>query len=140
MIIVAEDNDEIRHDIYEFLKKKDEVLQAGDGDELVKLVEFAFPVRSSKLSVLSDTDMPKMSGDIACKKLLDLGLDIPIIGMSDNSGNEYRWDKIGIWQTFILKIPPYSRIAETFISRLNSINSNPLIYRLENGLYRRSIR
>jgi len=103
MIIVAEDNDEIRHDIYEFLKKKDEVLQAGDGDELVKLVEFAFPVRSSKLSVLSDTDMPKMSGDIACKKLLDLGLDIPIIGMSDNSGNEYRWDKIGIWQTFILK-------------------------------------
>lgn len=155
-IILADDIYSYRSGFEECLRKRGfRIYQSvEDGRKLYEVCRTGiyYWKNPERMVTLSDTDMPIMDGDEACRKLLGEEKRfrrVLMMGMSDNPDNERHWEGVGVWQTFILKAPgiedPESErnIAARLYDNLSFIESNPPWFRLPDGKswrYRRSIR
>ena len=64
ILLIAEDNEDLRHFISRYFSKKFMVIEAADGEEALKQATEKIPD-----AVLTDLIMPKMKGDELCQKL-----------------------------------------------------------------------
>lgn len=64
ILLIAEDNEDLRHFISRYFSKKFMVIEATDGEEALKQATEKIPD-----AVLTDLIMPKMKGDELCQKL-----------------------------------------------------------------------
>lgn len=147
-ILLAEDNDILRMQFSFLIQDKGyTVFEVKDGQELFNSALNFFNYLE-EIVIISDTDMPKMNGPQACKKLIQQFPEYKktiMIGMSDDQINENSWRGIGIIHSFIYKSTRISdhlyqnNLAELLESRINAITSNPSIYKKDDGTYRRYI-
>ncbi len=149
-ILLAEDDDWLRETFSILLERKRFACTlARDGKELYELAKSEKLKQIENLVIVSDTDMPLMDGDRACKKLLEEFPEIYqkriIIGMSDNPENEKHWKGIEVWQSFIYKgseiANPSSKknLAELVFNRMNTTQVNSGFYINPDGTYRKSV-
>lgn len=137
-ILLAEDDDWLRGTFSILLERQGFLCTTvQDGKELYAEASKGNSRLNPNLVIVSDTNMPYMDGDVACKKLLDefpeYGRRI-IVGMSDNPDNEKHWKGIGVLQTFIYKgsdiTNPESRknLGKLVFNRINKITNHPSFY------------
>lgn len=148
LVILAEDNRGLREVFTELLLEKCFSVDAcANGQELLERL-LGFSGDFSKVVVVSDTNMPNMEGDEACRTALER---VPgyrrtiIFGMSDDSGNERYWKGVAVAHHFLHKgsvidnPQSKSNLAEMVLSGIDNILNNSF-YRLPDGSYRRDIR
>ena len=149
-ILLAEDDVNLNSQFFNQLKEKGfHIFPIYDGFQLYQVGSMKNVRENENLVIVSDTDMPQMDGDEACKKLLQKFPDEYkrkiIIGMSDNTQNEEYWKDIGVWQTFIYKgheiANPNSgkNLAELVFNRINKIKANPRFYVLPDRSLKRCL-
>ncbi len=139
-LILAEDDDKIRKSLFLLLEIEFKVIPVVDGYQLY-LAAKNYTGKLEKLIIVSDTDMPELQGDLACKRLLkedEKYKKVIMIGMSMESDNEKYWKGIGVKDSFINKKPDQNDLAEIVLNRIRTIIKNPAIYLLKDG-YRRNI-
>ena len=146
-ILLAEDTDDLRNQFVDLLSHNGfKVIPFVDGKALYNGAK-KYSGDLSKMLIVSDTDMPFLSGDEACKILLESPefQKVIMIGMSENTNNEVYWQGVGVLNSFIYKgnsiTNPNSRknISNLVISCLETILGNPSLYLLPNQSYRRKI-
>ena len=143
-ILLAEDNVLLRRRLIRQLRqltdKEFSVLIAFDGKWLYEKAR-DYKDDLSKLVILADTEMSELNGDEACRKLLEdeRFRRVIMIGMSEASENEQYWKGVGIKDySFFLKTEErITNFADFVFNAVNSIVTNPAVYRLPDGSYRR---
>ena len=97
-VLLVEDNDELRVAYKHSLEWAGfEVVAVDDGLKFVKTLKDQKALGKRFHVVLSDTDMPEMFGDEACKKALEKRLlddNVLVLAMSDDIHNDYYWNGI----------------------------------------------
>jgi len=125
LILVIDDDNEIRQLLKDFLSEKYEVAEAANGEEAIELMNIRMP-----LIIVCDIIMPKMNGLEFTKimKEQDQTRHIPIILLSSKSTEESQIEGLEIGADAYLSKPFHPRHLEALIESLIHRNKAVLDY------------